>query len=346
MTTSRIVLLDYLRAFAILIMIFANASPYCFFGVKTIPGIRILFSIAAPIFIFLLGYTFALNNERRPNLNRQRMRSIQILSIAVFIDLIVWRITPFCTFDVLYLIGFSSFFLIYIKKIKSSSILSIIVLIIFVIHIYLLEIANYRFDNNDSITIYLNSIKLFLKNSTKRFFLDGWFPFFPWFAIALIGYLTYFIKPNKTNQRIFGALSLVATIVFILLFNFKNIQVPRNGYLELFYPVSIALIFFILAINSAIALLLSVNFTNSNTQFRLLQIIGQYSLFVYLLHTVIIAWVFKPICAILTPGLIASTIYLVAMIGVIVYIVFQLHTNIEKIKNKKIYPILGFILGL
>lgn len=346
MTTSRIVLLDYLRAFAILIMIFANASPYCFFGVRIIPAIRIFFSVAAPIFIFLLGYTFALNNERRPNLSRQRMRSIQILSIAVFIDVIVWRITPFCTFDVLYLIGFSSFTLIYIKRIKSLSILSIITLIIFVIHIYLIRTVNYRFDNNDSITIYFDSIQLFLKNSTTRFILDGWFPFFPWFAIALIGYITYSTKPNINNQRIFGALCLVATIVFISLFNFKNIQLPRNGYLEIFYPVSIALIFFLLAISSALALLISSNFKLSNYPLHYLQIFGQYSLFIYLLHTVIIAWILKPICTFLNPGLIESTLLLITMIGVIVCIVFQLHTNIEKIKNKKIYPILGFILGL
>lgn len=346
MTTTRIAILDYLRAFAILIMIFANASPYCFFGVKTITGIRILFSIAAPIFIFLLGYTFALNNERRPNLNRQRMRSIQILSIAVIIDLIVWRITPFRTFDVLYLIGFTSFFLTYLEKIKSINILAIFVLIILAIHIYFLDTINYRFDNNDSAVTHIDSYKIFFSDSLRRLVFDGWFPVFPWLAIALIGYITFFIKPTINNQRFYGASSLFFIIVFCLLFDFKNIQEPRNGYLEIFYPVSIALIFFILAISSAIALLLSVNFTHSKTRFKHLQIIGQYSLFVYLLHTTIISWVFKPICAFLTPGLIESILLLFTMIGVILYIVFQLHTNIEKIKHKRIYPFLRFFLGL
>jgi uncharacterized membrane protein len=346
MTTSRIVLLDYLLAFAILIMIFANASPYCFFGVRIIPAIRIIFSIAAPIFIFLLGYTFALNNERRPNRNRQRMRSIQILSIAVIIDLIVWGTTPFYTFDVLYLIGFSSFFLSYIKKIKSLNYLATIIVIIFAIHIYLLNTINYRFVNNDIIVTNLESYKYFFANSLKRFVFDGWFPVFPWLAIALTGYITFYLKPTINYQKFYGAFSLFATIVFCLLFDFKNIQEPRNGYLEIFYPVSIALIFFILAINSAIALLLSVNFTHSKTQFKYLQIIGQYSLFVYLLHTIIISWVFKPICAFLTPGLIESTLLIISMICVILYIVVKLHTNIENIRNRKIYPILGFILGL
>lgn len=346
MTTSRIVLLDYLRAFAILIMIFANASPYCFFGVRIIPAIRIIFSIAAPIFIFLLGYTFALNNERRPNRNRQRMRSIQILSIAVIIDVIVWGITPFRTFDVLYLIGFTSFFLTYIEKIKSMNILAIFVLIILAIHIYLLNTINYRFDNNDSAVTHIDSYKVFFSDSLKRLVFDGWFPVLPWLAIALIGYIAFFIKPTINNQRFYGAFSLFAIIVFCSLFNFKNIPEPRNGYLEIFYPVSIALIFFILAINSAIALLLSVNFTHYKTQFKYLQIIGQYSLFVYLLHTIIISWIFKPICAFLTPGLIESTLLIISMICVILYIVVKLHTNIKNIKNKKKYPILGFVLGL
>ena len=346
MTTSRIAILDYLRAFAILIMIFANASPYCFFGVRIIPAIRIIFSIAAPIFIFLLGYTFALNNERRPNRNRQRMRSIQILSIAVIIDLIVWRITPFRTIDVLYLIGFTSFFLTYIEKIKSINILAIFVLIILAIHIYFRDTINYRFDNNDSAINHIESYKVYFFDSLKRFIFDGWFPVFPWLSIALVGHITFFVKPTINNQRLYGAFSLFSTIVFCLLFDFKNIQEPRNGYLEIFYPVSIALIFFILAICSAIALLLSVNLTNAYSRFIYLQVIGQYSLFVYLLHTVIISWIFKPICAFITPGLVESTLLLVSMIGVIVYLVFKLHSNIEKIKNKRIYPILGFILGL
>ena len=265
MTTSRIVILDYLRAFAILIMIFANASPYCFFGIKILPAIRILFSIAAPIFIFLVGYTFALNNERRSHHNRQKMRSLQILSMAVIIDLIVWRITPFSTFDVLYLIGISSFLLIYIRRIKSL-------------------------------------------------------------------YTLLF--------------SLFARIVFCLLFDFKNISPSRNGYLELFYPVSIALIFFILAISSALTLLLSVNLNTSKYLINYMQTIGQYSLFVYLIHTIIIAWILKPICIFLNPGLGESILLIVSMIWVIVFIVCKLKTNIEKIKNLKIYPILRFVLGL
>ena len=346
MKTSRIAILDFLRACAILIMIFANASPYCFFGVKILPAVRIVFSIAAPIFIFLVGYTFALNTELQSDHNRQKMRSLQILSMAVIIDLIVWRITPFSTFDVLYLIGISSFLLIYIRRIKSLYTLLFIVFIIFTVHIYLLDPVCYRFDNDDIMPSHVYSYQSFLINSLKRFIFDGWFPFFPWFAVALIGFLAYYIKPNIPNQNVLGILTIFNTVMFILLFDFKNISPSRNGYLELFYPVSIALIFFILAISSALTLLLSVNLNTSKYSINYMQTIGQYSLFVYLIHTILIAWILKPICIFLNPGLGESILLIVSMIWVIVFVVCKLKTNIEKIKNLKIYPILRFVLGI
>jgi uncharacterized membrane protein len=274
------------------------------------------------------------------------MRSLQLISIAVIIDLFIWKIPPFYTFDVLYLIGLTSFFLIYIKRIKSIYILTSIVLIVFIVHISLQNTINYRFDNDDNTSIYLDSYQLFLTNSLRRMIFDGWFPLFPWFGIALIGYLAYYIKPNSTNQKILVAITVLNTVMFILLFDFKNISPSRNGYLELFYPVSIALIFFILAISSALTLLLSVNLNTSKYLINYMQTIGQYSLFVYLIHTIIIAWIIKPICIFLNPGLGESILLIVSMIWVIVFIVCKLKTNIEKIKNLKIYPILRFVLGL
>ena len=107
--TNRLETIDFLRGCAILIMIVANSTPY-FFNFSDQIALRYIFSLAAPAFIFLAGYTSQMNHDNgKPE---TLYRILQILVIGMGIDLFIWGSTPLYTFDVLYLIAISKFILL------------------------------------------------------------------------------------------------------------------------------------------------------------------------------------------------------------------------------------------
>ena len=71
--------IDTIRGFAILIMIFANAYPYLY-PIDFCPKIlRLLFSTAAPIFVFLSGVSLSLaveNGKKNKILINKKARSL------------------------------------------------------------------------------------------------------------------------------------------------------------------------------------------------------------------------------------------------------------------------------
>ena len=113
MKLERFDTIDFFRGIAVLIMIIANSTPYLF-DFSNLNLIRIIFSLAAPIFIFIAGFTTQMNkiNKKPESLTR----IIQILIIAIFIDFFIWHSIPLFTFDVLYLIGFSKIILFLFNK--------------------------------------------------------------------------------------------------------------------------------------------------------------------------------------------------------------------------------------
>jgi uncharacterized membrane protein len=110
--------IDFLRGIAVFIMIIANSTPYIF-NLSSYNTLRIIFSLAAPIFIFLAGYTTQMNFEN--NKLEKLIRIFQVILIAVIIDIFVWRSIPFYTFDVLYLIGASKLLLFILNKYANRS---------------------------------------------------------------------------------------------------------------------------------------------------------------------------------------------------------------------------------
>lgn len=108
----RIAGIDVLRAIAVYIMLVANATPYLFPGVTNF-AFRLICSCAAPIFIALSGYTFAIKPSRKKAVN-----GFLLIISALLIDILAWNIPPFQTFDVLYVIGFGQIILYYINHFR------------------------------------------------------------------------------------------------------------------------------------------------------------------------------------------------------------------------------------
>jgi fucose 4-O-acetylase-like acetyltransferase len=333
--------IDACRGIAILIMVLANSAPYILINVEIPFILRFLFSLAAPIFIFLSGYSLHLSFGKGKKSKKILIRSLQIVFIAVLIDVFIWRIVPFQTFDVLYLIGFSQIALILINKfnIKIKTIIFFLSIIIYVI---LILNCNYRFKQTENNLVYGH---LSFYSSLIRMLFDGWFPFFPWFSISMAGYLSYNYKEQIKNNSILlmigGVFLLIISYILFIIFP-SYINLPREKYLELFYPINNIYFLSLLGILTIILV-----FITSKLKIKPFPtIIGKFSLFFYILHTIIINFLIIDFVEYINCKPFARFI----IIGILFQILLFLTSRILDVylpyfsRNKKNKPLL-FVLG-
>ena len=281
---DRIDAIDFFRGLAVIVMIFANSTPYLF-DLKDFFSIRFLFSAPAPIFIFLAGFTSQMNFEKGKQISFYRI--FQCLLMAILIDIVIWRSVPFYTFDVLYLIVSSKLLLLFIQKINKPKSIFLILILFISIYLFLIDKFLFRFDIPDillSDLIRNQSLYLNLKPLT-RFFFDGWFPIFPWILIALIGSLCYnLLNLMKLKHSIFFIVTGLV-ILIIVYFTLLNSHFPvREKYLEIFYPLNKGL----LLIPTSISLImLGLIKWKPNINVSYINLVGKYSLFSYLINALI-----------------------------------------------------------
>jgi hypothetical protein len=264
-------------------MIFANAYPYLYPFDYCPKLLRLLFSSAAPVFIFLSGASLRLAQENGKEIKSLILRAFQILFFAIIIDTLIWSISPFNTMDVLYLISYSLLLTIFIISLNDK-----IKLIIATVIIIFIAVSNnyYDFELNE---IPLN--EFYLQNSLSlnwhHVFIDGWFPVFPWAGFTILGYL---ICKNRLilskYSKYFLFLGISFMFGFSLLYNFALISSNpiRDGYTEIFYPVSIAFLFYVFGLFFVI-----ISFFNFNLKgFGLISLLGKFSLPIYFTHIFLI----------------------------------------------------------
>lgn len=334
--------LDLLRGIAIVIMVFANSAPYILTTSAPPLLIRVFFSCAAPLFIFLSGYSLNLALKNNKSIMELIIRAAQILLIAIAIDVFIWRIVPFETFDVLYLISISQLFLILLHPLKSNFKLIILVGLI-ILFCLLISNFTYRLQLVEHEITNFNIANYSLLSSIQRMLFDGWFPILPWFIIALSGYLIsdYSIVLKRTFGFGLGLTFLIASLfVFHLFPNFVN--QPREKYLEIFYPVSFP--YFLLLIGLFLVTIVIINLKLKAVSF--LKQLGKMSLFAYPLHVLLIQFV-----VIKTHFSFANKYVLALIIGIIIVVLIYLATIcINKLKttfDKNYFlKFILFLLGL
>ena len=101
---DRLVWVDFLRGIAIMLMIPANLSPY--YAEPHAMWYRFMSSLAAPMFISLSAGMVVLSSEKH-RFDYYLIRGGAVVLIGVFLDILLWRILPFASVDVLYVIGLS-----------------------------------------------------------------------------------------------------------------------------------------------------------------------------------------------------------------------------------------------
>jgi uncharacterized membrane protein len=275
--------IDKLRGIAVMIMIVANSYPY-FVPIEYCPPfLRVVFSSAAPVFIFLSGFSFRLAIENGKRSNALVKRALQVLFYAVIIDLCVWQIVPFSTMDVLYLISFSLLLTLMIVKLSEKVISIIVLTTIFSVFI----IPDFYQFNLQEFTLGVQLPHHFFSQIVHHMLVDGWFPILPWTGFVLLG---YFIAKHRLvlakYKRYFLILGMSLILVYYMMIQLSYIPVNplRDGYCEIFYPVQWPFLFFIFGIYSSIIFLVSTEWKG----FSQISGVGKFSLPVYLIHVVLI----------------------------------------------------------
>jgi uncharacterized membrane protein len=294
---KRIQIIDFFRGLAVILMIIANFSAYFNNSPNNI-FFRVIYSFAAPIFLFISGYIYFITSLSALKSFYKFKYGMYIILVAVFIDLFIWQIFPFCTFDVLYIIGFGFIFnmffcnLNYIKRI-------ILALLILLIPIFFKNLIMYRFQLNELELSYLkdfswtNYLNL---NPLKRFLFDGWFPVFPWLGIILFGYI---FAENKIKiiqyTKLLHILGTFGIITGILLVSCNTTYNDRNGYLEVFYPSNFYFLILSVSACTLVGLTLSSMESKSFENHNFITKLGRNSLYIYILHCLVIALIIPKI---------------------------------------------------
>jgi len=331
---------DFLRGVAILIMVAANSYPYIFPDLPCPMMIRVVFSTAAPIFIFLSGVSLRLSEENGKSILDTIQRIFQVLFFAVLIDVVIWGILPFYTMDVLYLISFSLITILGLKRLPDFYAL-IVVALIFSLTQYLAD--SYNFDLIELSAFDTDQNYRFL-DAAKHIFIDGWFPVFPWLGISLLGY--YLAKhrlffSEYLNLFLMSGIVGVACFVYFTLGGTFSFNLPRSNYMEIFYPVTLPFLGYMLSIFLLVFYFMAKNSLNRNY----IGLLGTYSLAVYLFHAVLLQF-YLPIFdfenkqhTFLTYFLIISSLFL------LVFSYVSLLFLLVKGTGKK-FPVVKFLLGI
>jgi uncharacterized membrane protein len=266
---NRVNYIDAIKGLAIVLMFYAHLLPHydehsTFLGLTE----RLVSSLAAPIFLFLVGYNYKPFNS----ISIQLQRVLVIFLFAVLIDLFVWKIFPFYSFDVLYTIGFSLLFLRSLAGFNYWVKWGVFMLLF-------LSVVGIKLFNAYNIS--LSEPYLWqpynIKDVFYNLFINGWFPLFPWLLFSLMGHLFREINLDKMAIKIGSIILFLLSLVVV----FNSTFLVRPFAVEIFYPVGFAYLFVSI---SWLLCIWSNRTLFSGTVFQLLSPLGRTSLIMYAVH--------------------------------------------------------------
>lgn len=373
---ERDVSVDILRGIAIFAMIAANMAPYNFLEPHPF-SFRIYGSMAAPMFIFLAGMMVSYTSTIKAHkLMYYIKRASATILVAALIDLFIWDILPFITYDVLYIIGLGMpliFFFIRLPRIAQVICIVLIFSVTPILQYYLgytespLEVS---LSDESGISITFREMLDTMQTIPvwRQFLHEGWFPFFPWIGVSLLGAFVGSFKfktaPEVFNKNLLlcGAIMFTLGVIMWLIFMpnvstndsftaepkagafFWKTLITREGYSELFYPPTL---FYLFTFLGFILMLIPLMYKlQKNVALNLVTVFGRSSLLVYILHTVFIATIFSNEESIFgNIGPHKFPIFL-GLYLIHAFVLWLICFGIQKLKKGKQFPFLiNFILG-
>ncbi|MDX1961323.1 MAG: heparan-alpha-glucosaminide N-acetyltransferase domain-containing protein [Leptospiraceae bacterium] len=285
--------IDVLKGIAVFTMIFSNVAgevlvhPHPLF-------LRLIGSLAAPIFVGISGYLFFLSVSRERVWKKIGERLLVLLFVSSSIDVFLWRIYPFFTVDVIYIIAISTLVISLMHNAQAPTRLIIAFVIIgltpFVqdYFVYNQSLAPNQFYKDGAFDF---SEPIIFSSVIKRYFIDGWFPFFPWVGIGILGTLIKewrLPERNYRNNLLLIYLGIILITIGIVLWKHEFKMEKRENYTELFYPPTISYVL----VYSGIVLLIERIFSkerNIGKLFLPIEILGKRTLLFYILHFILIS---------------------------------------------------------
>ena len=299
---DRLVWVDFLRGIAIMLMIPANLSPY--YAEPHAMWYRAMSSLAAPMFICLSAGMVVLNSEKH-RFDYYLTRGGAVILIGVFLDILLWRILPFASVDVLYVIGLS-IPLVYLVRKQRVGVLIAACGILMLGGPLLQTFVGY---NAKVLEIKFGSISLpEFPRIIASWFVDGYFPLCPWLGYAFIGAAlfkcvsqaekkSYMIVLVMSGVVLLGVGSLLLFVPTSIIPNLTNggILVSREGYSEIFYPPTYG---FLLFSNGTVFIQVALfRKVGRSIVSGIPVFFGRHSMFVYILHQVLGEYGLKPVLA-------------------------------------------------
>ncbi len=340
MTRNRDVSIDVLRGIAVFTMIAPNLAAQVLAEPQPI-WLRLYGSFAAPLFILISGMmVYRTTQNQGYRMKHFLFRGGFIVLVGVLIDVLIWKIIPFMTVDVLYLIGVSLPIAFLFCRMNRWA-RWIVVVLIFGATPVLQSILGYTSYPTELTLLGQPTIVVLDQTGIlNHWIVDGWFPLFPWLGFSLLGVNLAELRWAQTtsnenkadnNTLVLGALLLALGSAAWLIY--PGSLLVRAGYSELFYPPTPGYI--ITACGVAMILLNLVDRSQSAVVYRPLSVYGKSSLFMYTIHLALIEYVFAP----LLPGEELQTFILVytglallmAMIG------FGLRAFTPRFRPRRLY---------
>ncbi len=270
--------IDALRGAAIVSMFAANLAAPCLAPPHPL-WLRVYGSFAAPAFVLLSGMMTSLG-RRQPALDRLLVRSLLLVGLAAGIDLVCWGITPFETFDVLYLLGLA-LPLVGLAARLPLSLHALLGALVLLLTPWLRERLGYGPLLPDHLA--------YPWPVWRRLLVDGWFPVFPWLGVALLGGALGRLEPLRASRTRW---LLPAGVLLALLGAAGWLAAPpplvtRLGYSELFYPPSLQ--YLALALGAVLLALRGLDALEPKLPLAWLSLLGRSSLLLYVAHVALIA---------------------------------------------------------
>ncbi|HXW53457.1 MAG TPA: heparan-alpha-glucosaminide N-acetyltransferase domain-containing protein [Myxococcota bacterium] len=285
--------IDIVRTVAIIIMIGANLgsllpSPHALW-------FRYYSSMAAPLFVTLAGMMVAYSvqgHHESAKLSYFLKRGAFLILCGAFIDSAIFGEIPFVSMDVLYVIGLGLPFAFLATK-QSQKIDVVLVFILALVAAALQKISGY---SAEPLALTIGEpIELSFglgRRILSMWFVDGWFPVFPWLAYLIFGVILAKLRWLPSGRASFAEVKFLVFAGFLvilgawLMYVFPAPSFEREGYAELFYPPTIP--FIIWSFGIVILACSMADLSEALAFWRIIIPLGQASLFVYICHIALI----------------------------------------------------------
>lgn len=268
----------------------ALAEPHPFW-------LRLYGSFAAPLFILISGMMVVFTAKTKGHALKYFLsRGLMIITVGAFIDVLIWRIYPFTTVDVLYLIGISLPLAYLFYRLNNLS-RWVIMIFIFLATPALQNILGYT-DYPTEFNL-MGGLTIVIENQTNiinHWIIDGWFPIFPWLGFSFLGVNLANLRWDTVNfgKKFFSLIGIcIMAFGSIIWWLYPGKLLTRAGYSELFYPPAFG--YLMSAIGLIIILFSIVDRKPSVIAYKPLQVLGESALFMYVLHLILIEYVIVPI---------------------------------------------------